>query len=101
MSVTLGGVTLSDDLVLLGLETGGRVASSLRYTLGGVAVVQAVPLSGGRELVLQSENHLSLAEVQAVRDIEALAEPVTLVHHRGTFSVLNTGISGTITMIEV
>lgn len=118
MSVTLGGVALSDHLVLEGLENGARIATSTRRTLGGGSVTQMIGLTGGRTLTLQAENHISLAEIEQVKGLEAAAQAVTLVHPRGTFSVVITGTdfatdhpladtpsdelySGTITMIEV
>lgn len=89
MTITLGTLTLSDHLVLLGLESAPGVAYSLRRTLGGRAVLQVGPaLSGGRTLQLQSEGHLTHAAVAAIKAIEAAGQVVTLSHPRGTFSVL-------------
>jgi hypothetical protein len=122
MATTLGGVTLSDHLILLGIESAPGVAWSARRTLGGRQVVQVGPrLVGGRELILQSENHLTRANLLAVKALEVAGVPVALVHPRGTFSVLITAIdveadfdfvnpdatgaapwySGTISLIEV
>lgn len=86
MTVTLGGITLSDDLVL----TIGPLAPgfSQRRLIGGASVVQADPASGGRPLALAGEHHWTLAQVTALRDLQAAGQALTLVHHRGTFSVL-------------
>ena len=114
--MTLGGVTLSDHLVLDGLETAPLIAHSQRRTLTGESVVQSAPMSGGRALSLRSENHLTLEQINQVRALAGQA--VTMVHDRGTFTVLVVGIdveaafdhadpktddwySGTINMIEV
>lgn len=122
MTVSLGGVSLSDDLVLEGIETARRVTYSSRRTLAGRHVLQVgPPLSGGRTISLQSENHITHAKLLAIKAVEAAGAVVTLVHHRGTFSVLIVSIemepdsplanpaddstvpwySGTITMLEV
>ncbi len=93
MTVSLGGIVLSDDLVLEGLETARKVAYSSRRTLAGRHVLQVgPPLNGGRILSLQSENHITHAELLAIKAVEAVGAVVTLVHHRGVFSVLITAI---------
>ena len=91
----LGSLTLSDDLLLLGLDSAPPVASSQRRTLSGRSLVQVAPLTGGRSLSLQSENHLSLSEVEAIQAIAATGQPVNLVHHRATIEVLIVGVEMT------
>ena len=117
MTVSLGGLTLSDDLTLaIGQLAPGY---SQRRLIGGASVVQADGASGGRELILSGEHHWTLAQVEALRALQALGQAQTLIHHRGTFSVLivDTGeltpsidyanptpadwYSGPITLIEV
>ncbi len=85
---TLGTVTLSDDLILEGLENAPLIAYSQRRTLAGESVVQVAPVLGGRELALVGDNHFTLAEIEAVRALAEAGQPVTLTHHRGTFRVL-------------
>jgi hypothetical protein len=93
MTVSLGSRTLSDHLILQGIESAPGVAYSARRTLGGLMVVQLGPtLPAGREIALQSENHLSHADVAAIKALEALGQPVQLVHPRATLSVLITGV---------
>jgi len=117
MAVTLGGVALSDHLILEGLETSPGVSIFSNRTLGGSMVSVPTQLDGGRTLTLSGENHFTLGEIEAVKSLEALGQTVTLEHHRGSFSVLITNVdvtptqyadpvdddwlSGTITMIEV
>lgn len=117
MTVSLGGIALSDELVL---DIGPAAAAvSMRRLIGGAACVQTNPASGGRTLTLSGEHHWTLGQVGQIRNAQALGMPVTLVHHRGTFSVvivdtadLTPSIpyanpqdadwySGSITMIEV
>lgn len=115
---TLGSVQLSDNLVLDGIESAPGIAWSQRRTIMGASVVQVTPVSGGRRLTLVSGGHLTISQAEAVRTVMEAGQPVTLVHHRGTFSVLVVSIevepdtryadpapgdtcSGTITMIEV
>ena len=85
--VSLGGITLSDHLVLQGLETAPTIAWSSRQTFGR-AVIQVLSIHGGTPLSLISENHLSLADVQAMNGLMAAGQDVELVHHRGTFTVV-------------
>jgi hypothetical protein len=90
MTVTLGALTLSDDLVLGGLETAPDLVVNQKRTLSGRSILQTAPISGGRTLTLSSERHCTLAQVQAIKAMAALRQPVTLVHHRGSFTVLIT-----------
>jgi len=117
MTVSLGGLTLSDHLILTIGPAG--VAHSQRRLIGGASVVQADGNIGGRSLVLQGEHHWTLGQIEQIRLLQAQALPVDLAHHRGSFTVLiidTTDLmpsadyadptdadwySGTITMIEV
>ncbi len=88
MTVTLGGVVLSDHLVLEGLESGPIIAHSMHYTLGGSAVVQSDDNDDtvGRPLRLTGKNHFTLQQIQDVRMLRG--QTVSLIHHRGTFDVI-------------
>ncbi len=88
---TLGSVALSDHLTLSGLETAPDVVVNQRRTITGEPVVQVAPIAGGRTLTLSGENHFTLAQIQAVKVLAAAGSAVTMIHHRGTFSVLITG----------
>ena len=121
MAITLGGVTLSDHLLLLGIDDAPALSVSARRTLGGSMVIQSRPLVGGRSLALQSEYHLTHAHLTAIKALENAGEVVALVHPRLSCNVLITSIeveadfsyvdpgasgadpwySGTINLIEV
>lgn len=123
MTIFLGALTLSDHLYLDGIDNATGVAISQKRTLGGRSVVQVGPtLDKGRTLSLQSEGHITHAQVGSIKAMEKLGQEVTLTHPRGTFSVIIAGTelepdellsnpdsaaagaiwySGTITLIEV
>ena len=88
MTVTLGGIALSDHLILTGLDSGPLVTYSITPTLGGNAIIQsdANDPTGGIKLTLVSDNSLTLAQVQAIRGLRG--QTVELVHYRGTFNVI-------------
>jgi hypothetical protein len=90
MATLLGAVSLSDHLVLSGLETAPDLVVSQKRTLAGRSILQSAPISGGRTITLSGERHYTLADVQAVKALATLGQPVALVHHRGTFQVLIT-----------
>jgi len=93
MTVSLGSVVLSDHLILQGIEAAPAVAYSSRRTLGGRMVLQLGPtLPAGRELALQSEGHLTYANVAAIKALQAIGQPVALVHPRASLTVLITGV---------
>ena len=90
MSVSAGGLALSDNLLLRGLR-GDPVAVDMQRSEGGVAQILVAPLEGGRPLAL--EGYFTAAQVDALMDMARIGEPVTLIHPRGTFSWLITGSS--------
>ena len=92
---SLGGVVLSDHLILDGLENAPGIVVNQRRTITGKSVVQHAPVIGGRAISLLSESHLTLQQVQDIKTIESNGVAVTLVHPRGTFSVIVTGVSVT------
>ena len=98
MTVTLGGIALSDHLVL----TIGQLPAGIsqRRLIGGASVVQADGSSGGRTLTLSGEHHWTLAQVEQLRTLQAAGRAVTLVHHRGTFSVVISDTSELAPFIE-
>lgn len=84
--ITLGGITLPDDLVLRGLRA-PSVAIDQQRTKAGALVALVNRLSGGRSLELHGA--FLPAHLDALRAIEG--NEVTLVHPRGTFAVMITG----------
>ena len=91
MTVSLGGIPLSDELVL----TPGQpeIGYSVRPLIGGANWVQIDGASGGREMVLEGVNHWTYGQMEQIRALQAQALKVELIHHLGTFQVyiLDTG----------
>lgn len=87
-----GTLTLSDNLVLSGLETAAPAVHSARRLIGGAVVVQSDANIGGRVLRLNSANHLALSDVEQIQSLFAAGQPITVTHHRGTFTVVITGM---------
>lgn len=86
MTVSLGGIALSDELTL---DIGPAPAAiNQRRLIGGASCVQADGSSGGRTLTLFGEHHWTLGQIDQIRALESSAATVTLVHHRGTFRVV-------------
>ena len=94
--VTLDGLPLSSHLVIDGLETAPPIAYQQTRVLGGASAVRAVGLAGGRALTLRADlGFITLNQIEAIRAMAAACQPVRLVHHRGEFDVLVTGIEAT------
>lgn len=89
---TLGGITLSDHLILTGLLSSPAVATATTWSIGGVPTYTIQPLSGGRSLVLQGENHYTLEQLEQIRAMSNLGESVSLDHPQFTGDVYITGI---------
>jgi len=103
MTVSLGGISLSDHLVLDGIETAKHVAMSARRTLGGRMVIQVgATLTGGRELTLSGKNHFTLNQINAIKELEKLGQSVQLIHPRGTFVVFvtETPVTPTVSYVD-
>ena len=93
MAVSLGGVTLDDNLRLDGDLTGAALAASARPTMGGVCV-QTMPVMAGRVLTLTATREgnsmrgsFTRAQLQALGALRDAGSPVTLQHHLGTWQV--------------
>lgn len=92
--VTLGGVSLDDNLVLSGIEQNADSAYSVRELLGGPVVIQMDARSVGAELSLISpfngssrQGQYCQYQIDQLKAIAKLLQPVSLVHPRGTFTV--------------
>lgn len=83
MSVSLGGIALSENLILD--ISPAQAAITQRRLIGGASCVQADGSIGGRTLTLSGEHHWTLGQINQLRALESSAATVTLVHHRGTF----------------
>ena len=88
MTISLGGLTLSNNLLLRGLRS-DPVAVDVQRSDAGVAQVLVAPIEGGR--VLGLEGYFTSAQVDALLTMAENRLPVQLVHPRGTFTVLITG----------
>jgi hypothetical protein len=91
MTVTLGGIELHDHLVIRGLETAEDLLVESEVLLTGDTYVWTMARSGGRKFSLWGEYLFTLEQIEAIKALARLRQPVELVHHRGTFTVLITG----------
>lgn len=119
MTVSLGGIVLSDHLQLS--IDAAAVGISQRRLIGGASVVQIDAAAGGRSMRLQSKRHMTIVQLDKIKAMQSAGMPVELVHHRGAFQVVITDttameedfyradpdtdqtltVSGTITLLEV
>lgn len=93
MSVSLGGVTLDDNLRLDGVLTQSAMAGSARATMGGICV-QRVAMGAGKTLQLVAtmdgqavKGLYTGAQLTALAALRDAGAAVTLVHHLGTWQV--------------
>lgn len=91
MTITLGGVTLPDDLLWTERHQYAPVAMESRRTIGGRLRYSTAPLSGGRPITLVSQTGrgwLTLAQVQALAALAADPDTVlTLTVGAESYSV--------------
>ena len=93
MTVSLGGITLSNHLHLTGLESGSPVAVSQKRTVAGIAKIRTAPMIKGRQLTLTGKHHFYLSEIKALQAVAANGGEQILIHPRGVFNVVITGFS--------
>ena len=122
---TLGGVAISANMYLDGLESQPRVSVEQVRTIDGTSVVRTTPLNLGRSLTLGTQNGSGatqgiwcLSHIQEIKALEQLAAPVVLDYNGDIYGVVIAGTSftpfhtwepegpnkkftGTVTLIEV
>ena len=85
MTVSLGGIPLSDELVLT--EGQPEIGYSVRPLIGGADWVQIDAANGGRDMVLEGVNHWNYGQRAQIRALQAQGLKVELIHHLGTYQV--------------
>ena len=95
MTVMIGNIVLDDNLRLYGIETAKDIAVEQIGVLDGSSVFQTRPISGGRTLSLVATKEGNTlrgkflrSQLMAIKSLAVGGQPVTLIHHLGTFSVL-------------
>lgn len=116
--ISLGNIVLSDDLMLMGIDNQKSVKVRQTRTITGESFITVAKNIGGRTLALVGEFDFTLDIVNQINTLGASGGKVTLIHPRGIFTVIITGVvftpatknpepelaewySGEITMIEV
>lgn len=91
----LGDLELSPHLALRGQHEWCGANVSEARTIDGRHLWWADAMQGGRPLQLDGTGgHFTVGQLAAVRDLQALARPVTLLHHGRSYHVVIVGISG-------
>lgn len=91
MTVTIGGITLSNDLALRGLDDLKPIAQNFLPTLAGGTVVQQMAITSGHSLSLVADDRggfITYGESVSIRALQAAGNPIVLVHPRGTYEVM-------------
>lgn len=100
MTVKLGNIVLDEDLRLDGLESAVDISVSQSVAFDGTVDILTMPAPVKRQLSLVASagsggpvGIFTLAQLQSIKAVAAVGMPVTLIHHRGTFSVLIIAVS--------
>lgn len=90
--IAIGGVVLSDHLLLPGIKNIPLRAASIRTTLGGRVVHQSIAMSSGQELVLTDPGDgiglFTGAQLDAINMYRGSASTVDFIHHLGAWRVI-------------
>lgn len=88
MATMLGGIALSDNLIIKGLIGEDETAVSSRRTITGRLLYRVDSRPKGRTLTLIGKNHFRRGQLAALKPVKDQGLPVTLSHRLGTFTVL-------------
>lgn len=90
MTISLGGITLSDDMELINLHQQQVMAGTGRRTLGGRFVRYATTLTAGIALDLVAESDfgwITLATLEQIIALQAVNEAHELIYESATYLV--------------
>jgi hypothetical protein len=95
MAITLGGVTINDNMYLDGIEKAQLTQVEQLRTVDGNSIVRVKATPGGRTLTLGTQNRGGATQgiwfsqvIDQVKSLEALAQPVVLDYRGDTYNVL-------------
>lgn len=98
MTITLGGVTISDDMYLSGLESNSQVSVNQQRTIDGLSVVRVNSNPGGRIFTLGTQNRSGAIQgiwewsvIDQIKDLELAAQSVILDYRGSQYTVYITG----------
>jgi len=98
MTITLGGVTISDDMYLSGLEANSQVAVEQQRTIDGISFVRVKPAPGGRVFSLGTQSRGGATQgiwdwsvIEQIKTLELLAQSVILTYRGTSYTVYITG----------
>ncbi len=98
MTITLGGLDISDNMYLEGFESALLVSVEQLRTIDGISIVKTKPTPGGRNLTLGTQSKSGATQgiwcselIDQIKDLE-LASQVVSLDYRGTlYDVIITG----------
>ena len=95
MSITLNGVTLSDDLLWTNEYDHAEVTQTQQRTVGGALVISSFTKTAGKEIHLESvrsgesfSGYFTRTQVEQFKALETSVTPVTFVYKSQTFTVI-------------
>ena len=98
--IKIGNIELDDNLRLYGLEESPDLLVSQVISFDDTSTLQTMPAGNGRALSLVATREgvnyagvFTLGQIKAIKSIAKARMATVLVHHRGTFNVLITGVS--------
>lgn len=94
MSITLGGITISDNMYLDGIENASLASLQSERTVDGLSLTAAKATPGGRLLTLGSVVDSSImgiwcqSVIDEIKAIEAVPQVIELNYHGDTYNVI-------------
>lgn len=98
MTITLGSVTIDNNMYLNGIESATLVSVEQLWTIEGNSVVRTKPLNGGRKFTLGTQNQTGATQgiwcfetIEEIQALEQLAVDVVLSYRGTNYNVVITG----------
>lgn len=107
MTVKIGNIILDDNLRLYGLESADDIAISQYVAFDGSVDLLTMPAPNRRQLQLVATHEgnsvfgkFTLGQLQDIKVVASVGQPVTLTHHRGVFTVLILSVGEPVPVID-
>lgn len=94
MTISLGGLVLSDDLIIENIYNAASIGQSENITIGGSPVVHSDPQSGGRNFLLTTHmlngHHVgtfTTAQLDTLKAHETSGSEIVFIYETQTFNI--------------
>lgn len=108
MTIKIGNIELDDNLSLSGIEESEDIVIQSTTAFDGTVDTLTMPGADKRPLQLSATlsgdtllGSFTLGQITALKSVARASAPVVLIHHRGTYNVVLTGVVDVVAVHDV